>query len=300
VGLSGSSRNGRFAGGHPLRLHAKLLLAGLIALGAAACQGPGRGTANADPATEGSQAYFNGPINRGNVDAFIQLLEGEPGISSVSINSGGGSIVEAIRLADAFLNRNLDLHVSGACLSACAAFLIPAARRVYLSQGSIVGVHMGLGILATRDDLPVEYRGGDLEAERYQALYRIYSRRDLKIEAIQDPAKMLQYFCVGTLSGSSRGPDEKGTGMRYEWWFPTTEYYRDIGVRIEGATLVDQWLEDGLDPVSIKENVAERVHMPKEMIDLIDVGGIPKKHPQPELRLGCPDELREIKDPVDL
>lgn len=61
----------------------------------------------------------------------------------VVLNSPGGLIVEAARIADRLAGRGLTVRVRGHCASACATMLMPMARRIVVEPGALVMLHPG-------------------------------------------------------------------------------------------------------------------------------------------------------------
>ncbi|RJG20340.1 hypothetical protein [Massilia cavernae] len=53
----------------------------------------------------------------------------------------GGEVATALKIAQALEEFGVDVVVDGRCYSACASFLLPAAKKVTILGGSIVGIH---------------------------------------------------------------------------------------------------------------------------------------------------------------
>lgn len=106
--------------------------------------------------------YFNGPIQQGDAQTLLRLLAGRPrAISSLHLNSPGGSLQEALQLAKVVEKAGLATRVAqdGICASACffvwlagtsrfansrEAMLSPRAQEALRSVGSppgYVGLH---------------------------------------------------------------------------------------------------------------------------------------------------------------
>jgi hypothetical protein len=83
---------------------------------------------------------FNGRIDGQSAATFLQLLA-EPGVTRVVITSNGGLVAPALDIADAIHARALDVAVPWVCLSSCANYIFPAARRKTIGRAGAVGWH---------------------------------------------------------------------------------------------------------------------------------------------------------------
>jgi hypothetical protein len=113
-----------------------LLAAALLLRAACAAQpAPGAGVHRG-----GDAIVFEGRIDFASAGRFLQLLD-EPGVTRVVITSPGGLVAPALDMAQAIHRRGLALEVPSACLSSCANYLFPAARRKVLGRADAVGWH---------------------------------------------------------------------------------------------------------------------------------------------------------------
>ena len=83
---------------------------------------------------------FEGRIDAISAARFLQLLA-VPGVRRVVITSPGGLVDAALDMAEAIHARGLALEVPTACLSSCANYVFPAARRKLLGRPGAVGWH---------------------------------------------------------------------------------------------------------------------------------------------------------------
>jgi hypothetical protein len=90
---------------------------------------------------DASTVTFRGRIDPDSADAFLRTLEERPGITRLVITSGGGQVTSALAMAEAIHARGLDVDVPVACLSSCANYIFPAARRKRLGHPLAVGWH---------------------------------------------------------------------------------------------------------------------------------------------------------------
>ena len=87
------------------------------------------------------QLSFTGSITENSVKDLTLKMQKPPRVDQLILNSGGGDELAALKLAKEISNHNIDVIVDGACISACAHFILPAARKVYIVEGSIIGFH---------------------------------------------------------------------------------------------------------------------------------------------------------------
>jgi ATP-dependent protease ClpP protease subunit len=88
------------------------------------------------------QIVFDGPIDKNSVEEFSRLLATPAlSVSEVAISSQGGNADEGLRLAGMIRDFHLDLTVDGMCGSACAVYVLPAARTVRFSPHALVMMH---------------------------------------------------------------------------------------------------------------------------------------------------------------
>jgi hypothetical protein len=127
---------------------------------------------NGDAAGDAT-AVYRGPISAENNAGFFARVAGQP-VRLLLIDSAGGDVAAAIDLADWVHARQLDIAVTGVCLSSCANYVFPAARQKEIRPGAVVAWHGNYHHLAHtglwRDDvvLRMQRDGEDREtATRY-------------------------------------------------------------------------------------------------------------------------------------
>ena len=103
------------------------------------------GSAPAQPApavvrSVGDTVVFDGRIEPHSAAQFLGLLR-DPKITRLVITSRGGIVSAALDMALAIHERGLDLEVPTACLSSCANYIFPAARRKLLGRPNAVAWH---------------------------------------------------------------------------------------------------------------------------------------------------------------
>ncbi len=99
---------------------------------------------------DGSEAEFFGGIRIGATEALRAVLDRNPRVHVLHIDSGGGRFVEAERMADLVRARRLSTYVSGTCASACT-LVFPAGRERWLGSKAELGFHApDFGVFDTR------------------------------------------------------------------------------------------------------------------------------------------------------
>lgn len=88
------------------------------------------GQAQAPGAATSEPVLVSGELTVELVDSFATTLASRPDARELIINSPGGNVDAAIRLARLVRERHLEVKVRRVCGSVCALFVIPAASRV--------------------------------------------------------------------------------------------------------------------------------------------------------------------------
>ena len=88
----------------------------------------------------GTEIWFCGSIEIGDFAKVEDVLL-EDGVDSFVISSQGGDGAEARKISSLLRSNNIDVIIDGECLSACAHFVMMAAKRVFINEGAIVAAH---------------------------------------------------------------------------------------------------------------------------------------------------------------
>jgi hypothetical protein len=88
----------------------------------------------------GAEAEIRGALDFGVSDAFEALLDRAPAVRVVHLNSGGGRLAEARRLAGLIEGRGLVTYVATECQSACVVAFAAGTER-WLSPEAVIGLH---------------------------------------------------------------------------------------------------------------------------------------------------------------
>lgn len=132
-------------------------------------------TGNAPPAAVtveagGRRALLSGDLEFGSMRALRALLDAQPAIRSVRLDSRGGRVAEGLALGELIATRNLDTVVTGECSSACVTAFAGGRARL-IAPTARIGLHSagGTGVSAAavadanrRSDRFIAARGVDL------------------------------------------------------------------------------------------------------------------------------------------
>lgn len=77
----------------------------------------------------GKSLEVKGPLSAGVADRFEEVLNSAPGTRTVMLDSDGGRIFEALRMAELIRARGLDTRVERNCASACTLILLAGKDR---------------------------------------------------------------------------------------------------------------------------------------------------------------------------
>ena len=90
---------------------------------------------------EQSMIALIGEIAPDSVDSLTRILPGASAPTTLYIDSGGGDMRSALRLANFVRDHDIRVVVVGRCFSACAHYVFSGARRKEATPGSLVGIH---------------------------------------------------------------------------------------------------------------------------------------------------------------
>lgn len=111
----------------------------------------------ADFEMKGSQLHVYGDIEFGFAKRFAAVLNASPGVTEVTLGSGGGSVADALIAGTMIRNRGLNTTLYGNCYSACPLVFMGGTRRTLWAAPYRLGFHQiytGNGVpLAFEDEL---------------------------------------------------------------------------------------------------------------------------------------------------
>lgn len=98
------------------------------------------GTISIKIAVNGQSAIINGMFGEGSAAEVERILDAAPGVTSLVLNSAGGRLHEAKRLASVVQSRALNTYVEGQCASACT-YVFLAGRDRAATPNAQIGFH---------------------------------------------------------------------------------------------------------------------------------------------------------------
>lgn len=153
----------------------------------------------------------------------------EAGERELTISSPGGRESTALSIAEFIEAKGITLVVDGMCTSACAQYLLVAAKRVTMRPGSVVAFHVnsfGLlagGYLAGRDT-----RISSEMTDTAARASRLYQRRKVETSLMTDATRAMNLTCFRSTATSER------VEGAFDTWVPPVSYLRFSGLRIGG------------------------------------------------------------------
>ncbi len=152
---------------------------------------------------------FTGEIKPGSELEFFKKMN--PNIKQIELNSGGGYVRIAIAIAEEIKRRNLNVRVSGFCISSCANYLFLAGNIKYLN--GVLGFHGS---------------GGASSKERCR------QEPDLKI-CEEDQKEQALFRAVGVSNALFEITQSKDKGMNddkaYRFYAPSVSVLKQLGVK---------------------------------------------------------------------
>lgn len=151
--------------------------------------------------SDGSSLIVSGPLREGSAAEMERLLAATPSITSIALDSNGGRLLEAQRIADVIKRKQLDTYVERQCDSACTFVFLAGIDRA-ATPNARIGFHQ-----PSFDGLPAEQ-----QAALTQDMLEVY-------RAAQMPESFLAKI--------ARTPPNK-------MWYPTREelIYANVITRV--------------------------------------------------------------------
>ncbi|MGF1735283.1 hypothetical protein [Photobacterium satsumensis] len=89
-----------------------------------------------------NKLIFHAPTEKESIELALSLVKDRQ-ISTIDLNSPGGDIRQAMRLARWIHDNKVDVVVNEFCFSSCANYLFPAGRFKYVGEQAMIGWHGG-------------------------------------------------------------------------------------------------------------------------------------------------------------
>ncbi len=90
---------------------------------------------------QGDTIYYNGGIDEPSYQKFSQIMEENPSVSKMVINSGGGDTQSGIKIGTLVYERGMDVKVEEICFSSCANYVFVSGSEKIIGKNSFVGWH---------------------------------------------------------------------------------------------------------------------------------------------------------------
>lgn len=180
---------------------------------------------------KGDVLYFDGQITN---EAYVLFLKeiGNSRIKTVSVNSIGGDVENALSIASYIKKNNMDIEVRSVCASACANYLFVAGNRKLINNDSYILWHGG----ANGPEQEVEISGDITRAE----FFRLESVQQIKKK------EALFYKEAGVRNEICYCPQLKNNyhdTFPEKWFSYSPEDMNRFGIKnISFATTHSQWL----------------------------------------------------------
>lgn len=213
---------------------------------------------------DGGTVEVCGQLTPDVIDGAIALIDDD--IKSIRVSSPGGSGVDAIRLSEQMIARNLRLNVVDICASACAHFLFLPAPAVSVEDQSVVLLHHTDFALVSAAEASGLKATAETQrrAERQRAFF---VARGLPIALLTDAFVRTEPVCIG------QTPDQRLFAMtRLRTHMPTLDMVNNIrAVAVDGY-----WPKNAAEAGPIVETFApEAVPLVYGGEGLIGVKGLP-------------------------
>lgn len=123
---------------------------------------------------KGNVLNLRGTIGEGSMASFVEALEKNPRVKTISLNSPGGRLREAQQIAKLIKSRQLNTYVEGECSSACTYVFLAGKDRA-ATPNAHIGFHQpsfpGIGgaeLAVATDSMAKHYRAANLPEDFIQ------------------------------------------------------------------------------------------------------------------------------------
>ncbi len=161
-------------------------------------------------------------------------------IRTIKLFSGGGFPKDAAKIAKLFMGKDLTIVVDRECSSACANYLLPAAKSVIFKNEPIVGFHWSSQM--NRDQMI--RHGGDVSNCVYPGLKELedmYRLKGLNLEFWKEVESRLVLESYQVVPKSNLCPWKKRK-FENRMWLPTSNQLRSLlGLEFTGFVCADDF-----------------------------------------------------------
>jgi len=181
---------------------------------------------------------LNGQVNN---DWLSQIEEIDCDKPILNISSVGGEIKLSLKVAEAIEKKNLTIVIDSYCFSACAEFLLPAAKHVIFRNAPLIGFHGNpilVQFLAEHNLPPGIQNFPFLDANRMKKLYK-RSNTNPDFWDYQLKHLKLSKFLVETVNSQGKCPN-MDIAFEHDLWFPSSISLReDLWLKFDGDVCAD-------------------------------------------------------------
>ncbi len=179
--------------------------------------------------TTDSVIGFSGCISGEVADIFISAMDAKYRL--VLLQSSGGDVSAAIRMAQVIAERELPVVVRGICLSSCANYLMPAGTSISVERNAIIAFHGDARLTIRRmEGTDAEQREAVLLLSQMLQEEEAWSRKVARAALVHE----LQAVASAPIGSKVRikraGSDLMCSGQGLLPWFPSLEMLQDLNV----------------------------------------------------------------------
>jgi ATP-dependent protease ClpP protease subunit len=164
--------------------------------------------------------FFSGPIQANEYEQFAQVFT--PKVKYFVVDSDGGDVAAAIKIANVIADHDITVVVNGACISSCANYFFTAGKKKIIRQG-FVAFHGDWK--AWKENPESDYKSGLARQapEKREALIR---KMDQTIEAEQQYLKK-----VGVSQALFDKTEIESDRHDYDLFLPSLETFEKYGIK---------------------------------------------------------------------
>jgi DNA-binding protein len=151
------------------------------------------------------------------------------GTKKIIISSRGGRESVALDIAEIIRKNGMELEINDACTSACAQYLMVAASKVEISENAVVSFHLNsFGILKMVDENDIKkFNIEELKNNRKRA-ENLYLKKGVSLTLLEESTYQVEPLCLQS------NPQGEQLINKYDFWIPTENYLKNIGVKFQG------------------------------------------------------------------
>jgi hypothetical protein len=173
-------------------------------------------------------------------EILVELEDAGSALRAVYVNSRGGKAGIGAQIGKLLLDQNVDLFIFEECSSACAEYLMTAAKRVTAIGEPVVGLH---GNSMMREHLGQSqgyFRPEHCKGPSLVVLEEIYAVRGLNSDFFRAQLDRIEPVDLEFFLDVNGCPLFTRYDTHGRMWFPTTEeFQRLLGLKIEGSLCAD-------------------------------------------------------------